>query len=98
MFNNPFDMISNSSINFTFWMSGTLILYPLIKVIASSFSENRYRIAIYFIASIGYFSAFMYANSHFLDALLSGLVIPSIIFVSSVIVFLISLYIKNEGK
>jgi len=99
MYNNsPFEMISNSSVNFTYWIAGILILYPLIRFTSGFFSVARYRIAIHFIILISYFTAFLFFNPRILDGLFSGLIIPSIIIVSSVIVVLISLYLKNKNK
>lgn len=99
MYNNaPFDMISNSSANFTYWMAGILILYPLIRFTTGFFCNTRYKVAIYFIIPISYFTAFLFFNPMILDGLFSGLIIPSIILVSSVIVVLISLYLKKDNK
>lgn len=99
MYNStPFDMISNSSVNFTYWMAGILFLYPLIRFITSFLNVALYRVAIYFIIPIIYFTAFIFFNPKFLDGLLSGLIFPSIFFVSSVIVVFISLYLKNDNK
>jgi hypothetical protein len=96
MNSNPLIILSDSSLTFSYWMAGILLIYPIMTLIGRSFSNKKCRIAFNLTVLIAYLVAFMLANPIVTDALISAIVLPLMFVVCSVGAIMLSLYFKKR--